>query len=345
MFDGCSSDALLACLPLLEKSRVFVMGDVMLDTYLTGEALRISPEAPVPVVRIEQTRHLLGGAGNVALNIAALAGKASLVGIVGSDAEGRRLESMLRDARVDSRLVVSDDRPTTQKTRVLARHQQMIRLDRESSAGIGPESREKLNRELAGLLPLHDVVVVSDYGKGVVEGGLFAELGLGNPAGGEDAGKRKILIDPKPVHKHFYRGAFLLTPNTKEAGEIIGLPVTNREEIIAAGSALRSLPGMKNVLLTLGEEGMALFSEDGAVVHVSTTARQVFDVTGAGDTVIATVALALASGCALLPACVLANYAAGIVVGKVGAATASADELRQAVMESPPELRVWRAET
>ena len=329
-----SADLLPASLSALEGARVLVIGDVMLDIYLSGDARRISPEAPVPVVRIEQTLRLLGGAGNVALNIAALGGKATLVGVVGADPEGQLLENMLHESRVDSRLLVGEDRPTTRKTRVLARHQQMLRLDQESSADILPELRTRIWNEIAALLPRHDIVVISDYGKGVVGGRLLAGL---------DGAGKKILIDPKPEHKNFYRHAFLMTPNTKETEELSGLPAVSREEIIAAGSALRTLPDIKNVLTTLGEDGMALFSETGEVIHVSTAARQVFDVTGAGDTVIATIALALASGCPLLPSCILANYAAGIVVGKVGAATASVEELRQAIREAPPELSVWRA--
>jgi rfaE bifunctional protein kinase chain/domain len=342
MFDGCSSGSLHALLPLLEGARVLVIGDVMLDTYLTGDAHRISPEAPVPVVKVERTRHLLGGAGNVARNIAALTGKVSLVGIVGNDAEGLLLEEMLHDARVDAHLLVCEDRPTTRKTRVLARHQQMIRLAQESSAGIDSGVFERLKNELAGLLPAHEIIVVSDYGKGLVSKELFTALRAGEPADKGRAAGRKILVDPKPLNKAFYRDAFLLTPNTKETGESAGLPVGNREEIIAAGYALRSALGAENVLTTLGEDGMALFDGKGAVIHVSTTARQVFDVTGAGDTVIATVALALAAGCSLLPACILANYAAGIVVEKVGAATASVGELRQALTEVPLEVSVWR---
>lgn len=322
----------------LPAGRVLVVGDVMMDTYLIGDALRISPEAPVPVVRVEDIRHRLGGAGNVARNIAALKGRAVLVGFTGDDEDGRRLKTMLSEAAVEPCLV-RGERPTTVKSRVLARNQQMLRLDQESLSPATPEEYAALLKALEPLLPDCDVVVVSDYGKGLVSAGLLEDIRRMGSGGGHSA--PKILVDPKPQNLSCYRQAWMLTPNAKETSESTGMPVRTRPEILAAGRRLREMLDAAHVLTTLGAEGMALFSAEGPVWHVPTVARQVFDVTGAGDTVIAVIALALAVGIPLLDACVLANYAAGIVVGKVGAATACAEELRSAMREHPVIMERW----
>ncbi len=334
----CSPDDLLSRLDTLSGKRVLVIGDVMLDTYLVGDAQRISPEAPVPVVRIEQERHLLGGAGNVARNIAALGGEASLIGLCGCDADGERLNRMLRDAGVTPHLVRCEERPTTIKIRVLARNQQMIRLDKEDSSPVSREAGREVREALAALAPGFDVAVVSDYGKGIVDATLLQDIRQSSPQGDN----LKILVDPKPQNVSCYHGAYLLTPNTKETSEASRMPVDGREEIMAAGRALRRDLDVEHVLTTLGADGMALFGKENDVWHVATSARQVFDVTGAGDTVIATTALALAAGFPLLSACVLANYAAGVVVGKVGASTASVEEIRASIEACPPEMTLWR---
>lgn len=322
----------------LSAGRVLVVGDVMMDTYLIGDAMRISPEAPVPVVRVEEIRHRLGGAGNVARNIAALKGQAVLVGFAGDDEDGRRLKTMLNEAGVEPRLVYGK-RPTTVKSRVMARNQQMIRLDRESLSPAAPEEYAALLGMLEPLLPDFDVVVVSDYGKGLVSAGLLGDIRRLGSGGAHRV--PKVLVDPKPQNLSCYTKAWMLTPNAKETSESTGLPVRTRTEILAAGRRLREKLDVDHLLTTLGAEGMALFSAEGPVWHVPTMARQVFDVTGAGDTVIAVIALALAVGVPLLDACVLANYAAGIVVGKVGAATASAEELRTAMREYPVTMERW----
>lgn len=325
--------------PLLRDSRVLVIGDLMVDQYLIGDALRISPEAPVPVVKVETTRHLLGGAGNVARNIAALGAKPTLVGVVGDDPQGGSLHDLLCQCGVQPRLLVSPERTTTVKTRVMARNQQMLRMDQESSHALSMHEQANLAEILATLVADYDTIVVSDYGKGVVTKSLLpeilriAKLHQSSP---------KILVDPKPQNKDCYGGAYLLTPNTKETSEASGLPTGSRDEILRAGYALRQTFGAEHLLTTLGADGMALFSaEDDTVWHIPTTARQVFDVTGAGDTVIATTALALSAGFSLLNACILANYAAGIVVGKVGASTASHEEILTVLAEFPPHMERW----
>ncbi len=338
MHKQCSPAELLNRLDTLAGKRVLVIGDVMLDTYLVGDAQRISPEAPVPVVKIEEERHLLGGAGNVARNIAALGGEASLIALCGYDADGERLHGMLREAGVTPHLVRCKERPTTIKIRILARNQQMIRLDKEDNSPVSREAGREMREVLAALVPEFDVVVVSDYGKGIVDAMLLADIRRASPQGE----KLKILVDPKPQNTPFYHGAYLLTPNTKETSEASHMPADGKEQILAAGRALRGELNAEHVLTTLGAEGMALFGREKEVWHVATSARQVFDVTGAGDTVIATTALALAAGFPLLSACVLANYAAGVVVGKVGASTASVQEIRTQIEAFPPEMALWR---
>ncbi len=336
------NESLIRHLDTLAGARVLVVGDVMLDTYLIGDADRISPEAPVPVVRVEETRHTLGGAGNVARNIAALGGRPVLVGMIGSDPAGDRVDAMLREALVDSRLIRIPGRPTISKTRVLARRQQMLRLDHENNAELTPQEYARMLDALAPLLPGCDVIIVSDYGKGMVNGRLLPHLMASSPR------QPKVLVDPKPQNKAFYKGAYLLTPNAKETSEAVGLPVATRADILRAGQTLRRELAARHVLTTLGPDGMALFSagespdgEGESVLHLATAARQVFDVTGAGDTVIATIGLALAAGVPLAEACLLANYAAGIVVGKIGASTASVEELRAAVKSAPPDMAAW----
>ena len=333
----CSPEELLQHISSLTGKRVLVIGDVMLDTYLIGDAQRISPEAPVPVVKVEEEKHLLGGAGNVARNIASLGGVVTLIALCGQDADGELLKNMLESSGVRPHLVSCPGRPTTIKIRVLARNQQMIRLDKEDSSPISSDIREAIRKKLIELVPDFDVVIVSDYGKGIVDIHLLEDIRAASTKGD----LLKILVDPKPQNKDCYHGAYLLTPNTKETSEAARMPVGTREEILAAGRVLLQELEAKHVLTTLGADGMALFENREKVWHVATSARQVFDVTGAGDTVIATTALALAAGFSLPSACVLANYAAGIVVGKVGAATASLEELRASIEKFPPEMESW----
>lgn len=321
----------------LAGKRVLVVGDIMLDAYLMGDADRISPEAPVPVVRIESERYLLGGAGNVARNIAALGGVATLAGAVGEDGSASQVRSLVNAEGIRSALIPFSGRPTTVKTRIMARRQQMLRLDQEDARPFSAAEQEAVLDVLTAELADHDVVILSDYNKGLVSAPFMARFrallaGCGHPV--------KVLVDPKPGNAALYGGSYLLTPNTKETGECAGLPVRNREEILAAGRAILEKVGCPYLLTTLGPDGMALFSGPD-VWHVPTMAQDVFDVTGAGDTVIASVGLGLAAGLELLPACVLANYAAGLVVAQVGAAVASPQALRQVIDELPVTISKW----
>jgi D-glycero-beta-D-manno-heptose-7-phosphate kinase len=306
--------------------RVLVVGDVMLDEFLWGRVSRISPEAPVPVVEVTRQSFHLGGAGNVAANVRSLGGSAVLVGLVGRDAAGGHVQDALRAAGVLPRLVTAPDRPTTVKTRIVAHSQQVVRADREESrdaAGAAAEAiRETLRAELAGC----DALVVSDYQKGVVTAPLLRAL---LPLARRQ--RRPVLVDPKVRHFALYRGVTLVTPNQLETEQATGIRLRDDDDLRAAGRRILSLLGCRAALVTRGEQGMSLFERGQPPFHVRATAREVFDVTGAGDTVIATLALALAAGASLAEAAVLANAAAGVVVGKVGTAQVSADEVRAAL--------------
>lgn len=320
---------------------VLVIGDVMLDHYLSGDAERISPEAPVPVVRVTGERHLLGGAGNVARNIAALGGKPELVSVVGADDSGRMLGELMARENLSGHLIVEKNRTTTIKTRIIARNQQMIRVDREESRQLTGQSLEALDSVLRRVAEHVGVIVVSDYGKGVVcKAVMDAVRSL--QAGGAGQGRRVVLVDPKVVNASLYAGVDLVTPNAKEAGEISGVAASGRDGVIKSGLALFKRLRCRQACITLGAEGMAVFERPGTVLHVPTVARNVFDVTGAGDTVISVLALALGAGFALSDACILANHAAGIVVGQVGTAVATPEGLRQALRDDPaPKVETW----
>lgn len=321
-----------ALLENLRGKRVMIVGDLMLDHYTFGQVSRISPEAPVPVVEVIREDYVLGGAGNVALNINALGGRAVLAGVIGIDRDGESLETLLLENAVETRLVHADRRRTTRKTRIMAQNQQIVRVDRED----GDPLAESVVGDLLEIVREQgqhvDIIIVSDYGKGVVTGPLMDALrALKQPQGG----RPRILVDPKPQNYDLYHGVDLLTPNAKEAGEGAGMPCSWPGGPARVGRALFKRLDCRHLLITLGAQGMALFETAETARHIPTFARKVFDVTGAGDTVIATMALGLAAGASLVEAAVLANHAAGIVVGQVGAATPTLEGLRQAVASTP----------
>jgi rfaE bifunctional protein kinase chain/domain len=322
-------------LPLIDRlrgKRVMIVGDVMLDHYTFGTVTRISPEAPVPVVAVTDEQFLLGGAGNVARNIVALGGEATMIGVTGDDADGVMLTEMLQLASVNTALVHDDHRRTTRKTRIIAQNQQIVRVDREHTDELGLPVVGKLLELLNQQGQHHDIIIVSDYGKGVINPSVMAAL----KAIRQDRGDRvKILVDPKPVNYNLYHGVDILTPNVNEAAEGAGIPCRGDEGPARVGRALFKRLGCKSLLITLGAKGMALFPTAESGVRIPTFARKVFDVTGAGDTVIATLALALAADADLLQAAILANHAAGIVVAQVGAATPTPEGLREAIAARP----------
>ncbi len=302
--------------PRIAGARILVVGDVMLDRYWFGDVDRISPEAPVPVVKIASQEARPGGAANVARNAAALGAQVTLLSVVGTDEAGQLLERLIAEERVKPVLQRDPKLPTTVKLRVVGRRQQLLRIDFET-----PPSREVLAEKLAefeALLPHCDLVVLSDYGKG----------GLAHIARMiEMARSRKVpvLVDPKGEDYDRYRGATLITPNRSEFKQVAG-SWKNEAELAAKAEALRRQLALEAVLITRSEEGMSLYRE-GEVLHLPTDAREVYDVSGAGDTVIATLSVMLAAGADLAPAARAANLAAGVVVGKLGTAVVQAEEL------------------
>lgn len=312
------------------QARILVVGDVMLDQFIWGHVARISPEAPVPVVDFQRESFMPGGAANVARNLAALDAHAELFGSVGRDEAARRLIALLREQRVGcADLVASRTRATTLKTRIVAHQQQVVRIDRETRGGLDGPLTARLLAGVKAKLSRADAVIVGDYGKGVVTQPLLNELKTMCRAQG-----KWLSLDPKPVHQLNLAGLSLITPNRKEAFELAALPdETRAANPLADSGLLRAAERILNelrpavLLITLGEMGMLLCQRGQTPLHIPTVAQEVFDVSGAGDTVIATFTLAIAAGASPLEAAVLANHAAGIVVGKVGTATTCAAEL------------------
>jgi D-beta-D-heptose 7-phosphate kinase/D-beta-D-heptose 1-phosphate adenosyltransferase len=314
---------------LLERMRghkVAVLGDLMLDEYLFGEVSRISPEAPVPIVRVVRERAVLGGAANVAANLKAIGAEPVLVGSLQRDLAGNRLQALLRGLEIGTGwLVIDATRPTIIKTRVIGQQQQMLRIDREDTSDFQPMAVEGLCAGLDRALEEASALIISDYAKGAVSPGVMDQVR-------ERCRTRGIpwIVDPKPSQMALYRGATLMTPNTKELSELSGLPARGEEELAAAGQRLVDALGLQGLLVTRSEKGMALFAPD--LLHrapwlIPTEAREVFDVSGAGDTVIAVFSAAISAGADWRSAAMLANAAAGIVVGKVGTATATPEEV------------------
>ncbi|HZR36503.1 MAG TPA: bifunctional D-glycero-beta-D-manno-heptose-7-phosphate kinase/D-glycero-beta-D-manno-heptose 1-phosphate adenylyltransferase HldE [Nevskia sp.] len=314
---------MIAAIPEFEKARVLVAGDVMLDRYWQGPTSRISPEAPVPVVRIQKDETRPGGAANVALNIAALGGHAHLLGVVGRDDTAHRLSQALVEKRVQPDFVEAGGHPTITKLRVLSRNQQLIRLDfEESLSQVGAFDRSAYQLRFKIALADAQVVILSDYGKGTLCDA--AEL----VAAARAAGK-PVLVDPKGSDWRPYRNATLITPNLSELEAVVG-PCPDEAAIVAKGTRLRDELGLGALLVTRSEQGMTLLVPGHEPLHLPTEAREVYDVTGAGDTVIATFGAALAAGHDFAHAARVANLAAGIVVGKLGTATVSTAELARA---------------
>lgn len=324
-----SSKSLAHLVPLVEKFstvRVVVLGDIMQDIFIWGKVKRISPEAPVPVVEVQRQTAMLGGAANVVHNLRALGAGAGLAGVVGDDAAGRAVLAELDQAGVGrGAVVVEPGRPTSVKTRIIAHHQQVVRFDHEDKRPISAASRQALLRGLAKELSGAQALIVSDYAKGVVSRELMQEV-MSLAAG------RPVIVDPKVKNLDCFRGATVITPNHAEAGEALGVELEDGAGLEQAGWELLRRLEAQAVMITRGEAGISLFEKgEKASRHIPAQAREVFDVTGAGDTVIATFTLALAAGMSLFDATRTANLAAGIVVGKLGTSTVSREELREAL--------------
>ncbi len=316
-------------MPRFDQSQVLVIGDVMLDRYWHGGTSRISPEAPVPVVKVGGVEDRPGGAGNVALNIAALGSGASLISVVGRDEAAEALRSRLQSVGIHTDFQASVDKPTITKLRVISRHQQLIRMDFEES--FAPEDSDGFVEKAKNLLPLMGAVILSDYAKGTLQD----TQGLIRAA--QDAGV-PVLVDPKGTDFERYRGATLLTPNLHEFEAVVGA-CPHESDLVAKGTELMLSLGLEALLVTRGEHGMTLLRPNQPEFHLPARAREVFDVTGAGDTVISVLASSLAAGSDLPQAVALANIAAGVVVGKLGTATISGPELRRAIVSEQGSQR------
>jgi len=311
--------------------KILVVGDLMLDQFIWGKVSRISPEAPVPVVWVERESYMPGGACNVAHNIQDLGSQTIVVGIIGEDSSGAILLEELRKKNLDiSGIIRVKHRPTTHKTRVIAHSQQVVRIDREV---VEPVSRKIVNKLLdliSKRISEVDAVIVEDYGKGVVVSSLVRNI--------VELGKkyRKIVsVDPKKEHFRYYKNITTITPNKVETESAVGIEIKDDRSLVKAGEKLLRKLSAKSVLITLGENGMCLFQERKTPLHIPTMAKEVYDVSGAGDTVIASFTLALASGASFPEAAYIANQAAGIVVGKIGTATVTKEELVR-------EINRWR---
>lgn len=313
-----AAQAIISRFPSL---KILVLGDFMLDQFLWGRVDRISPEAPVPVVDVDRETFTLGGAGNVVVNVNALGAEVLPIGVIGEDRAGQQIHQLMMEQGIRTDLLLRSNRPTTLKTRVIAHQQQVVRVDREDRSMV----REYLESEMAErfLNAMHfvDGIIVSDYSKGAITPNLLAKI---LPAA-KEAGKL-VCLDPKIRYFSSYSPVTVITPNQAEASGLLGYPIATLEDLEEAGRRILKLIECRALLITRGEKGMALFSDE-KMSLVPTQAREVYDVTGAGDTVISTLALALAAGADLLEAVKLANVAAGIVIGKVGTAAVNPTEL------------------
>ena len=311
-----------------KDSRILVIGDFILDQFVWGNVERISPEAPVPVVNVQRESYMPGGSLNVANNIHTLGGTVYPCGVVGRDLEGRMLLKVIRREGIDTGgIVYENDRPTSLKTRVIAHSQQVVRFDRENATDISTEAARKIIRFVRQRISAADVLVIEDYGKGVIGPALLKEItGLARRAG------KQVLVDPKEKNFPHYSNVTAVSPNRKEAYAAFQngrhRAANSLEEV---GDGLLKKWKCQAVLVTLGEDGMALFEKDGPMIKIPTAAREVYDVSGAGDTVIAVFALALAAGAKIREAAILSNLAAGIVVAKLGTATVLSSELQEVV--------------
>src|SRR5947209_2372325 len=319
-------DRILGLLERAKDRRIAVIGDAMLDVYLRGDVERISPEAPVPVVRVRERRYALGGAANVAQNVAAIGAGCDLVAAIGNDTGGETLRSMMSAIDADSSSLVVVRRPTTTKTRIVARAQQVVRVDEEEDVDLQGDEVELLLRAVMAAVAQADALVLEDYNKGVLVARVIQEA----IAAAKQRGL-PVIVDPKYKNFFQYRGATIFKPNRRELEAALGAALDLKHPDTLP-QTLRP-PGVEHFLLTLGERGMALIAPDGEILRVPTVAREVYDVVGAGDTVTAYLAAILAAGGTAVEAAVIANYAAGVEVGKLGAATVSSDEVLEAFDE------------
>ena len=308
-------------------ARVLIVGDLIMDHFIWGDVSRISPEAPVPVVDVSSESILLGGSANVVNNIYSLGGNCVVTGIVGDDSDGRYLTKTLSEKKIPTNgIIVDPERPTTIKTRIIAHSQQVVRFDREKRKKIEGTTLESVLEFIKRSVKAVDLIIISDYAKGLISPGLVEEI---TSLAAES--KIPVAVDPKVEHFDYYKDVTVITPNNLEASRSSGVEIADEQSLHLAGEKLLARTGAEALLITRGEHGMSLFEKAGGQAHIPTVAQEVYDVSGAGDTVIGVFGLALASGANFREAAVLANFAAGIVVGKVGTATVTMEELKAAV--------------
>lgn len=307
------------------QAKIFVIGDIILDEYVWGEVSRISPEAPVPVVDVTRKTKMLGGAANVIHNLSTLGASPVLCGVIGEDRSGREITSKIKEMGLKADgMVTEHGRPTSVKTRVVARNQQVVRFDRERRSDISPKSLDRLLDIIKRNLDSIDGIVVSDYGKGVISSDLMK--GLREMVRDDSI---IIAVDPKTGNFKYYHEVDVITPNHHEAGVFCHIDIVDDNTLMQAGRHMLGKLNCRSVLITQGRDGMTLFEKGGEITHIPTVAKQVFDVTGAGDTVVSTFSLGLASGLDLKSSAILSNFAAGIVVGEVGTSTVKAEDLKR----------------
>lgn len=327
-------ESLKKYLPNFAGKRILVLGDLMLDEHIWSKVSRISPEAPVPIAEVIRISHVPGGCGNVAANIASLGGLPYLVGIVGHDSSGEKLLRALEKNKISTNhLIIDDERPTILKSRIIAASQQMVRVDREDKATISAGLGKRIIKKVKEVIGKVDGVIISDYEKGVVTREVSqAVIKLANQH------KKPVAIDPKGVDYSKYQGATVITPNLREASIAARTLIIEEKTLHKAGKILLSLVKSHYVLITRGKDGMTLFSTNDSI-YIPAIPREVFDITGAGDTVIATLSLALAAGAKMPEAAVLANFAGAVVVGKIGTATCNREELEESLEGHEPVTR------
>ncbi len=312
---------------------ILVVGDLMVDQYIYGKVRRISPEAPVPVVEVNQETLLLGGAANVAHNVQSLGGNVFIAGSIGRDDVGKILINKFNEIGFDtSGIVIDGKRPTTVKTRVIAHSQQVVRFDREIKSDISRSTMVLILDYIESCLPHIKGIIISDYCKGLITRGLIRKiLELAGP-------RRFVTVDPKIGHFHYYKGVGLITPNVNEASFGSGIDINDERSLHAAGKSLLKKLQCKAVMITRGDEGMSLFERNGKVTHIPTCAQEVYDVSGAGDTVIAALTLSHASGAALKDSAIIANHAAGVVVTRVGTAVVTRKDILKSLKTCKPNV-------
>jgi len=320
-------NALRKIIGRFSRARILVVGDLILDEFMWGTVSRISPEAPVPVVWVKRESFMPGGACNVASNLTGAGAKTSLMGVIGDDERGAILKGELESKGIDTSGIIADEmRQTTLKTRVVAHHQQVVRIDRENVEPLREHLVSKMAVLIREKLKSADALIIEDYGKGVITPRLLREV-----VPHAKRLKRIVAVDPKEEHFAYYRGVTVITPNVHEAAKASGVEIKNNDALFEAGGKILRKIGCRIALVTLGENGMCVFQTNAPAKHIPTIAQEVFDVSGAGDTVIAVYTLALVSGADPIQAAHLANCAAGIVVGKIGTATVNPEELVERV--------------